>query len=436
MTVYNFENASQADAAAFAAGDTLVFATALPLDLVVGYDNGGVLGAATVTLTFQGKSLVFRSDALQSGDALDFRAGGVSRGSIALLGSGNDTISVYSVNDKAVWSFDGNDHVTIAGPGRVAVHGGAGDDLIEADNALQPGGNLAPTGYFFADGGTGDDRIFLNLATGPADAWGGGGSDSIVGGANNDHLYGNAANATAGAADGSDNIDGGGGNDYIQGNAGEDFLDGGTGNDRLYGGAGDDVVHGGDGHDYLQGNKGADTLFGDHGNDTLRGGAGDDYLLGGDQADVLSGDAGDDLLHGDAGDDLLWGGFGMDMLVGGAGADTFRFLTNEAGFDPNDTVGAVDRIEDFAKGVDRLELGFHVDAVIIDPMPTTFGALGGAMVYASQLMSSHAGDHEVVAMRQGGDTLLFYSDDGVGSIDSVIRLTAFDYTMSDLGLFA
>lgn len=65
-----------------------------------------------------------------------------------------------------------------------------------------------------------------------------------------------------------------------------------------------------------------------------------DYLYGGDGDDVLSGGIGNDILRGSA---------GADTLTGGAGADQFVFYA---------ALGAtnVDRITDFAHGVDKIVL--------------------------------------------------------------------------------
>ena len=79
------------------------------------------------------------------------------------------------------------------------------------------------------------------------------------------------------------------------------------------------------------------TQIGEAGNDTLNGTA---------AGEVLAGAAGDDLLIGNAGDDILLDGAGSDTLRGGAGADIF-VLSADA---------ALDRIEGFELGVDRIDL--------------------------------------------------------------------------------
>ena len=426
MTIYNFEDASQAEVAEFAAGDILHFERGAPSDLIATFSEVGALAIPTIGLTYGDKTLSFPAEALLEGDAIDFRENGVSRGTIALLGSGNDTISLFSATNKAAWTFGGADHITMGGTGSIHVRAGAGDDLVDVDNAALPGGGWAQTGHYFIDLGDGNDQAALHFATGPIDAWGGLGNDTIEGGQNNDHLYGYAPGSAAGVPDGNDSIDGGAGNDYIHGNAGDDTLFGETGNDRVYGGAGDDVLYGGEGHDYLQGNKGMDMLSGGDGNDTLRGGGDDDRLLGG---------TGNDRLFGDAGDDNLSGGAGVDTLNGGSGVDVFRFRGADASFDPAETSATIDRIEDFTKGTDHIGLGFQAMAVIVDPLATPFGSMGAAAAYASQLMAGQEGSNEVVAMRVGNDTLLFFGHDGGETADSAVRLDGVDYRAIDLSCF-
>jgi len=75
------------------------------------------------------------------------------------------------------------------------------------------------------------------------------------------------------------------------------------------------------------------------------------YLVADDNGDTLIGGAGADSLHGGAGNDVIIGGGAADALFGGAGADTFKYLA------PSDsTPQAYDIIQDFATGVDKLDL--------------------------------------------------------------------------------
>lgn len=171
--------------------------------------------------------------------------------------------------------------------------------------------------------------------------------ENANGGSGNDVIIGNSAANTLWGGAGNDELRGGPGPDELRGSPGHDKLFGGAGHDLLFGGAANDRLFGGHGHDRLLGGGGHDRLFGHAGDDRLFGHAGDDRLFGG---------SGDDRLFGGAGNDELFGGRGFDLLFGGKGEDTFVFRTL------NDSVpGAMDTIEDFVSGVDKIHLG-HIDA--------------------------------------------------------------------------
>jgi Ca2+-binding RTX toxin-like protein len=89
--------------------------------------------------------------------------------------------------------------------------------------------------------------------------------------------------------------------------------------------------------DEIRGDSKANKLSGDRGDDFLQGRGGNDTLLG---------DAGQDILLGGSGSDMLNGGSGNDSLRGGGGADVFVF---EVG-------GDIDRVREFADGVDRIDV--------------------------------------------------------------------------------
>jgi Ca2+-binding RTX toxin-like protein len=261
-----------------------------------------------------------------------------------------------------------------------------------------------------------DDLMFAQIEDGFPITWddplaffGLGGNDRIVGGSAGDELEGN---------DGNDFISGDAGNDVLRGGNGDDVLEGGAGNDLLYGGAGADTFIGGDGidtvsyageargvfvhlasayapgswpeleetltyesltgvervrgtahDDVLRGVISSDeqlntpiALFGLGGNDSISGGFSGDELEGNDGNDSIDGKIGNDRINGGAGADLVDGGFGKgdDRLTGGSGSDTFRYLVNRHGDEPDDppnfnpeNTGA-DTITDFRPGEDKL----------------------------------------------------------------------------------
>ena len=143
-----------------------------------------------------------------------------------------------------------------------------------------------------------------------------------------------------------ENAEGGSGSDLIYGNDADNQIFGNEGEDIIKGSKGKDRLYGDDGNDFLEGGKGKDRLYGGDGNDFLEGGKGKDRLYGDDGNDFLEGGKGKDRLYGGDGNDFLEGGRGFDNLFGGSGNDVFK-LTTGRGFD---------RIRDFRKGEDRLDI--------------------------------------------------------------------------------
>jgi len=240
--------------------------------------------------------------------------------------------------------------------------------------------------------------------------------ENAVGGSAADALTGNAlANTLSGAA-GNDTLLGAAGADSLLGGAGDDSLNGGTGNDRMDGGdgadrytvdsAGDVVVE----SNPLLASGGADlvsstvsyTLGSNLEKLTLSGRAainGTGNALG----NVLLGNAGVNVLKGYAGLDSLAGGLGNDTLTGGTGAD--RFVFDSALGSTN-----LDRITDFARGVDKLVLDDDI-----------FGKLGVGTATGKAVGSAHfkvgaaAGDSNDFLFYNPSTDKLFYDVDGSGA---------------------
>lgn len=98
------------------------------------------------------------------------------------------------------------------------------------------------------------------------------------------------------------------------------------------------VMMGTAGNNSLRGAGTAETMYGLDGNDVLSGGGANDRLDGG---------AGNDQLNGNSGDDTLTGGLGVDKLAGGSGRDVFDF---------NNIAERGDKITDFERGKDVLDV--------------------------------------------------------------------------------
>src|SRR5262245_2726830 len=147
-----------------------------------------------------------------------------------------DAAGTILVNNGAVVIQGGQ--ATVANTSRILVTGGAGNDVLTAE---ETNGGLPQT--------------------------------SLDGGAGNDVLTGGAVADVPGLFSGFDTLLGGAGDDTIFGGASADFINGGTGNDMLLGGAGDDRYswNPGDGSDTMDGQAGNDALgfFGDSSNENI-----------------------------------------------------------------------------------------------------------------------------------------------------------------------
>jgi Ca2+-binding RTX toxin-like protein len=247
------------------------------------------------------------------------------------------------------------------------LEGRDGNDILVGSNAVD-----------VMIGGRGIDQYYVNRPDDIVIEFDGEGIDvvyapvSVTLSANVENLVLTGSGAVKGTGNALANI--------IYGNDNANVLDGGTstyGIDRLYGGGGADryIVEEGD---IVTETESADVdTVESHGSHTLgahvenliltgaysSNGTGNglaNLITGNDSANLIKGLGGDDRLEGGGGGDTIEGGEGADALYGGAGADQ---LTGGAGADrfvylaPGDSPsGAVDRIRDFAVGIDKLDL--------------------------------------------------------------------------------
>jgi uncharacterized delta-60 repeat protein len=114
-----------------------------------------------------------------------------------------------------------------------------------------------------------------------------------------------------------------GGDDTIS-DAYESKICTGEGRDRVDLAGGRNRVEVGAGADTVAGGTGIDLVFGGDGNDRIAGASQEDDLRGGDGDDRLSGEDWNDRLSGGPGDDALYGGASADRLFGNAGRDELR----------------------------------------------------------------------------------------------------------------
>lgn len=172
---------------------------------------------------------------------------------------------------------------------------------------------------------------------------------------------------------------------------------------------------------YGEGGRGHDFLYGVASNDILIGGAGNDYLYGSAGNDWLEGGSGADRLMGSAGNDRLFGSSGRDWLNGGIGADSFVFLSLS-----DSRTTAVDIIEDFVHGIDKIDLS-AIDANTKRAGDQTFAFAGRATTVAYNAVNW---------FESGGNTVVQADVDGNKTADLQLTLlgTNLGLTASDFVL--
>jgi Ca2+-binding RTX toxin-like protein len=271
-------------------------------------------------------------------------------------GTGDDTIrftsasaSVADSNFSAVSGIEnivfasggGNTSITLGSSGDAATDGliitGADQTSGNSDTINVSGMTEAVT----INAGSGDDTII------------GKDTDTVDGGAGNDTVRYDAAVNSADLADvdlvGVENVEvtNTGDADYdfsnqaealdISGNSGADTITGGSGSDTITGGAGADNLTGGSGSDVITGGSGDDTLEGGSGNDTLDGGSGNDTAVYSDSNFSISdtGSAWEITASGDGTDTVtnvekLTVGSDTHLLVGNGGYATIQAAIDAA----------------------------------------------------------------------------------------------------------
>jgi Ca2+-binding RTX toxin-like protein len=337
--------------------------------------NGGAgFDTASYLTATAGVTASLASNSGSAGDAAGDRFSSIEKLEGSLFddtlhgGNANDTLSGLAGADT-LRGNNGND----------TIDGGDGDDAID-------GGEHNDT----LAGGDGDDTVY-----------GRNGNDSLAGGAGDDVLDGGEHNDTLDGGDGDNVLYGRNGNDLLAAGAGNDVLDGGEHNDTLTAGDGDNVLYGRNGNDSLTSGSGDDVLDGGEHNDVLTAGDGSDQIYGRNGNDIVNAGGGNDTVDGGEHNDTLNGGAGNDLLRGGNGNDVFVF----------GEVGGSDRVLDFAKGQDKVNLA------AIDAVP---GGADNAFSFIGAGAFGHAAG-ELRSYSSGGSNWVAGDVDGDGVADFMIQ---------------
>lgn len=115
---------------------------------------------------------------------------------------------------------------------------------------------------------------------------------------------------------------------------------------------------------------------------TRTGDTGPNALTGTGADDMIVGAAGNDTLVGGAGSDLLADGEGTDVMTGGAGADTFLLTAD----------GAIDRITDFQRGSDRIEIRAPQPGLGADDIVVISRSWGAEVHIGDEILRVHSAD--------------------------------------------
>ena len=333
----------------YIAGSRLVVNGGQGLDVMSFSESGS--GGVTVDLTvdgwqdtgrgvfkitgIEGVYAGYGKDILIGDDQNNYLSGGVDDDTVD-GGLGDDTIYSSHGRDR-LDGGGGNDWIQVSNwldadtPGGPVVHGGAGDDFVDAY-----GVNSQVT----LRGGAGFDVLVAPQLGGGAllfDAAAGAASTSlsaaVFDGFEAFRIYGSSSADTITTSDAADILAGRSGDDRLVAHAGDDVLRPGSGIDWVDGGDGQDTADYSDTSGALR----IDLALGDAQEvrpgeidtlisiENLTGSGSSDWLAGDDGANTLTGYSGWDTLVGRNGADTLSGNDGSDVLAGGKGSDTFRF---------------------------------------------------------------------------------------------------------------
>ncbi|HEY8358197.1 MAG TPA: calcium-binding protein [Ramlibacter sp.] len=371
---------------------------------------------------------------------------------------GNDTLDGGTGADRMLGG-SGNDRYFVDSAGDAIVEfTGKGTDTVESQISYTLGAAVENLKLLGADAVSATGNRLDNELTGTAAANvldGGAGVDRLAGGEGDDTYYVDNVSdvvvgelkAAAGGVDkvfssvswslklsyteqlaltGTANLDAMGNSlaNVLTGNDGSNVLDGYIGADTLKGGGGNDTYYIDNLGDDIVGER-SDGTTGDRAFTSVTYSIQSDYVekltltgtaningTGNKLNNALTGNDGNNTLAGAAGNDLLRGGLGADQLSGGVGNDRFIFATAA-----ESTLSALDRITDFARGTDKLDLSrLDGDAVLSGHQDFTF-------IGSSAFGGDATGQLRFAYNASGGHVALYGSTDADAAAEFVVHLT-------------
>jgi Ca2+-binding RTX toxin-like protein len=301
-----------------------------------------------------------------------------------ITGTEGDDVLVGGIRADRIAGLGGSDVITNA-DGADLIDGGEGYDYVYAGAHTAADGfrfTVAGTNVEYVHGGDGDDVIDASGDNGWIQMFGGDGDDVLIAGDGEDWMWGGRGTDTAvfagNRADYTLEVDAGGWTgwtlitenatgkiDWIISVEKLQFADG------IFDAPGPrQQVHGTGAVDYLMAGGTSAEMFGLEGDDHLAAGSGDDMLYGGPGADTLSGGDGSDVIFVDN-DDIVFGGAGYDYVYADESRGPVGLTFSVAGTDiefvwggmGNDVLDASGVAEQPAFGISLV--GNHGDDVLI-----------------------------------------------------------------------
>lgn len=348
--------------------------------------------------------------------------------SVAFTGTGWAGQANKATGGSGDDEFDGADSADtfVGGPGADTFDGGAagtGKDTVDYSGETKD--------VFAAIDDANDSGV--GCPSSPAcehDTIASGGIVNLTGGAGNDTLVGNSAVNTLNGGDGNNLLLGGAGVDTLTGGAGNDDLDGGLGADTLNGGGGSNTVdYSNDGRTsgvnvHLESSTTSDG-------DTL---TSIENAIGTPFNDGFTGDANANVFHGGAGDDNFAPGDGADEIFGGDGSlDAMHYADHTSG-STGVTVSLDDKANDGSAGendnvhldVEQVTGSTQDDTFLAGPASESFRGDGGTDTLSFANLTVPVDGHLGGTSTAGGNTYKIVGSSGTDTIKNMTGGSADD----------